>query len=199
MTVLTAGTCVAVINSAGCAIPAGVGSALGITLTGLHVLVKGNAVGAALGGAVASATSAGAITGAIVTKTVTSAVTGALVGGMSAAGSGSVVAGSLGGAAGGILSSPLGLLCVGTSENSGGHSATYDCWKPVVHDTSAEESEGMLLKELCHHHNVANCIIEHGTVLPHIVIENKWDEKFEIEYLVLSGSNKLVCHANRMC
>ena len=198
MTVLTVGTCVAVINTAGAAIPAAVGSVIGVTLTGLQILAKGNAVGAALGGAAASATSAGAITGAIVTKTVSSAVTGALVGGMSAAGTGSVVAGSLGGAAGGIMSSPIGMLCVGTSSNSDGCSATYDCWKQVIHDTSEEKSDGMLLKDLCQHPNVAGCEINHETVLPHIVIENKWGEKFEIEYLVLGGTDKLVCHVNRM-
>ena len=198
MTVLTAGTCAAVINSAGCAIPAAVGSAIGITLTGLHVLVKGNAVGAALGSAVASATSAWAITGAMVTKTVTSAVTGGLVGGVSAAGTGSVVAGSLGGAAGGLMSSPIGMLYVGTSENSSGRRTTYNCWKPILQDTLEEESQGMLLKDLCQHPSVVNCIIEEGTVLSHIVIENKWNEKLEIEYLVLSESDKLVCHANRI-
>ena len=198
MTVLTAGTCAVVINSAGSAIPAAVGSAIGITLTGLHCLVKGNAVGAALGGAVGAATSAGAITGAMVTKTVASALTGGLVGGMSAAGTGSVVAGSLGGAAEGMIASPIGMLCVGTSVKASRDGVTYDCWKPVLHDTSEEESDGMLLKDLCQHPNVINCTVEVGTILPHIVIENMWFEKFEIEYLVISGSDRLLCHANRI-
>lgn len=196
MTILTAGACKAVISSAGCGVPAAVGSALGVTLTGVKLLIKNEAVGTAIGGAIGTGTSAGAIAGAVVSKTATSALTGAFVGGLSAAGLGAVVAGSLSGITG-LMSAPVGLLCVGVQEDPARQSATYDCWKPVIHDISEDASNGMLLRDLCSHPKIANVTISQGnnSDLPCIVLENVWNERFEIEYLVLNESNKLVCHA----
>lgn len=194
MTILTAGACKFVVSSAGTLIPAAVGSAAGAILTGVKIWMKAEAVGQAIGAAVGTGTSAGAITGAIVTKTAASALSGALVGGMSAAGLGTVLAGSFGALSGGVMADSLGLLCVGTS--AGAEQVTYDCWKPVIRDRSEGLSDGMLLKDLCSHPNVAEVTLtpREGICLPHVVLKNIWNEKYELEYVL--NTDRLSCHAS---
>ena len=67
----------------------------------------------------------------------------------------------------------------------------------MIHDTSDEPSNGMLLKDVMCHPHVANVSVTPGAteVLPYIVLENIWREKFEIQYCVIRESNRLVCHA----
>ena len=90
-----------------------------------------------------------------------------------------------------------GLLAIGTSVKPEGDQTTYDCWKPVVHDKSEDPSDGILMKDLVSHPHVAKVTITEGicTDLPHIILENVWKEMFEIEYLLLHDTGKIVCHA----
>jgi hypothetical protein len=211
MTILTVGTCKAVIYAGGCTIPSVVGSLIGATTIGARVFLKGGAIldstgavssgtYAALGGAVATGLSAGSIAGAITTSTINGAASGATVGGLSAASVGSVVSGTLGLISGGITSGPIGLLLVGTSVETEGERATYDCWKSVLHDNSEAPSCGMLLKDLFAHPHVSsvNYKAGSGTDLPDIVIENIWNEKFKIEYLVIPEAQQIFAHAKKL-
>ena len=143
------------------------------------------------------AASGGAIAGAAGGSAV-SAATGAVAGAASAAGVGGTGTGVA--AALGICSGPVGWLVLGAETDSDGHGITFDCWKPVLHDTSMEPSSGMLLKDVMDHPNVANVSVSPGTVtgLPNIVLENIWEEKFEIQYFVIRENNRLVCHAKAL-
>lgn len=196
MTILTAGACTVILNSAGHVIPAAAGTAAGVLITGAKIWIQSEPVKAAISTAVGTGTSSGAVAGAIVGKTATSALTGALLGGMSAGGVGSVLAGSIAAVSGTITSGPLGLLTVGTSQT--GNQRTYDCWKPVIRDISEEPSQGMILKDLVLHPNIASVTVEHSLCMPRIVLENKWSEKFEIQYVLLQDSETLQCHASRI-
>ncbi|XP_045191420.2 uncharacterized protein LOC123548313 [Mercenaria mercenaria] len=197
MTILTAGACSFIVSSSGHVIPAAVGTAAGAVVTGVKLWVQTEPVKVALSTAVGTGTSSGAIAGAIASKTATSAAAGALLGGISAAGIGSMMAGGLAVASGVVASNPIGLLAVGTSHTEEKDRITYDCWKPVLHDTSLESSNGMILKDLVCHPNIANVTVTPSVCLPQIVIENVWNEKFEIEYVV-QDSDKLSCHARPM-
>ncbi|XP_052060444.1 uncharacterized protein LOC127700811 [Mytilus californianus] len=192
MTILTAGSCAFIITSTGNALPAVVGSAAGLIASGVKLWIQSQPLKVALATAVGTGTSSGAIAGAVATKTAANAFTGALIGGLSAGSVGSVMAGSIAVASGTLSSSPVGLLTVGT--NSRGNQITHDCWKQVVHETSEEPSNGILLKELISHPNVADVTVKPCGSLPYVVIENTWNEKFELEYVALLDSDKLFLH-----
>ncbi|CAG2190091.1 unnamed protein product [Mytilus edulis] len=192
MTILTAGSCFLVSTLEGNSIPSLVGSAAGAFVTGVKLWVHSQPLSVALGTAIGTGMSSGAIAGAIVTKTFTSGLTGAIVGGLSSAGVGSVIGGCLAAASATITSSPIGLLTVGTSTE--GTDITHDCWKQIVHDSSLEPSNGILLKDLVSHCKVSNVTVTSCGLLPHVVIQNIWNEKFELEYVVLQDSMELFCH-----
>lgn len=88
-------------------------------------------------------------------------------------------------------------MLVGAGTNAMGSKVTYDCWKPVVHDTSREPSDGMLLKDLLCHPDVTSVTMRpgHSADLPIFTLKNTWNETFEIEYLLLLDPRQLVCHA----
>ncbi|XP_076112678.1 uncharacterized protein LOC143080631 [Mytilus galloprovincialis] len=192
MTILTAGSCAFIITSTGNALPAVVGSAAGVVATGVKLWIQSQPLKVAMATAVGTGTSSGAIAGAVATKTAASAFTGALVGGLSAGSVGSAMAGGIAVASGTLSSSPLCLLTVGT--NSNGNQITQDCWKQVVHETSEEPSNGIILNDLISHPNVADVTVIPCGSLPYVVIENRWNEKFEIEYVALLDSDKLSLH-----
>ena len=173
---------VATVMTAGAAAPAAAGA-----------VVAGTSGGVAAG----TATAAGAITGAA-GGTAGAVATGAVAGATSAAGVGGTGTGIA--AALGIGSGPVGWIVLGTETGSDGSGITYDCWKPVLHDTSVEPSTGMLLKDVMDHPNIANVSVSPGVVdgLPNIVLENIWKEKFEVQYFVIRESNRLVCHAKAL-
>ena len=195
MTILTAGTCGYIITASGAAIPAAVGSFAGVLVTGAKLWIQTDPAKVALSTAVGTGISSGAIAGAITGKAFISAASGALAGGMSSAAVGSVFIGTLA-AAGSIASSPIGMLTMGTSCD--GNEVKFDCWKPVIRDTSEEPSSGMVLRDVLTHSNVAKVTVTDGSSLPKMVIENVWNEKFEIEYVMLKDSDELYCHANRI-
>lgn len=93
---------------------------------------------------------------------------------------------------------PVGWLGVGASVAD--NKITYDCWKPVIHDTSEEMSNGILLKDLVVNPNVAKVTISEGCrdELPTVLLENKWKERFEIQYILLNETGKIMCHARQM-
>ncbi|XP_060582009.1 Golgi-associated RAB2B interactor protein 3-like [Ruditapes philippinarum] len=172
---------------------AGATAAVAGTASAVGTAVGAGTAGGAIAGAGAVATAG---TGAGVGIIASCAVMGGLVGGTAAAGVGGTGAG-----AGALLSNKrtdgLVLLAVGASVNQEDDEISYDCWKPVVHDTSPERSNGMLLKDMVCHPNVANVTMTTGICdsLPSILIENIWNEKFEIEYVVIHDSGKIACHA----
>lgn len=188
MTILTAGACGFIVTSSGSIFPAAAGGVAGAVVTGVKLWVQNEAVKAAIGSAVGTGASVGAIAGAATTKTASSAISGALIGGFSSGGIGSAIAGSL--AATGLLatSNPLGLLTVGTSQKEDGSKTTFDCWKQVVHESSEKPSCGITFNDLIKHPNVSDVSVIDGLILPRVVIENVWNEKYELEYVILEDS-----------
>jgi len=72
---------------------------------------------------------------------------------------------------------------------------TFDCWKPVVHDTTPEPSSGRFLGEIAMDPRVKQVIKnDDDSAYPEIILENIWDEKFRIEYVVLPN-NQTAAHA----
>jgi len=74
---------------------------------------------------------------------------------------------------------------------------TYDCWKPVVHDNSLEPSNGRLLGELAvdpRIKNVHTSANHESSLLPEIILENIWNERFLIEIVKLP-SGGIAAHA----
>ncbi|KAH6949599.1 hypothetical protein DER45DRAFT_544960 [Fusarium avenaceum] len=58
---------------------------------------------------------------------------------------------------------PLGWAIVGCSKNNchnSDSSYTWDCWKPVVRDTSTQPSYGMALRDLATHQNVQSMSLD---------------------------------------
>ena len=136
-------------------------------------------------------------------------VTGAGVGGSAAAAVTSAAAGSAGlvavaptagvwkraASAARLLAAPAGFLTLGASDKPTTVAYTFVCWKQVVHDVSPEPSSGRLLREIVMDPRVKQVIIsDDKSPFPEIILENIWDEKFRIEYVLLS-SNKLAAHA----
>ncbi|KAH3748918.1 uncharacterized protein LOC127848807 isoform X2 [Dreissena polymorpha] len=171
MTIVTLASCKVVVGTASVFVPAAVGSAIGGIMTGGKLLFSAASATKALGASTATGMSTGAIAG--------------------------------------LANNPVGMLVVGTctgvfgpgndnSEYGSDLCVTYDCWKPIVHDESLIPSRGMLLKDLCCHPDVACVNVTESDVsnLPHVRFENKWNEIFEIEYMLLPDTNQLFCHAN---
>lgn len=173
---------------------AGAGGAVAGTASAVATAAGVGTAGGAIAGASAVATAAGTSAGA---GTIASgAVMGGLAGGTAAAGVGGTGAGA-GVLVATVSTGGLALLAVGASVNQEDDEISYDCWKPVVHDTSPERSNGMLLKDMVCHPNVANVTMTTGICdgLPNIIIENIWNETFEIEYVFIHNSGKIACHA----
>lgn len=187
-------------GGAGAIAGAAIGSSAGTAAaTAGTATALGTAAGVGTAGGAIAGAGAGALAGAA-GGSLAGATAGAVAGGSAAVGVGSTGAGA-GALAAGALSGPVGWLAVGATENADGGRATYDCWKPVIHDTSEELSSGIALRDLVSHQNIANVVITPGipTGLPHIILENIWNEKFEIEYLIIQNTGKCVCHAKPVC
>ena len=167
--------------------------------------------GATVAASVGGAAGAGAAAGGIVAGS-TAAVAGAsgaacatatgLGAGAGSAAATAVTSTSAGGAAltAGIAAGPLGWICLGATA-ADENSYSYDCWKPVLHDESAEPSTGMLIKDVLAHphvkevHDAGRAVLD--GLYPEIIIQNVWDERFLIQYVKLSN-NVLAAHALRM-
>ncbi|XP_046448778.1 uncharacterized protein LOC124197382 [Daphnia pulex] len=170
MTVFTVGV-VAAVATAGLAAPV-------VTAPALSGMVAGSASAASAAAATATATAtAGAGTAA------------------GAAGSTAVIA-----------SGPVGWIVLGAEDWGLQHhwevgGFTFDCWKPVVRDNSTQLSSGKLLKEILEDQRIKEIIVHESRNswnLPELRLVNIWEERFDINYLVLPTNNQLVAHAVRV-
>jgi hypothetical protein len=138
---------------------------------------------------------------------------GSVVAGSTAAAAGSTGA-SAGGAAmtAGVSAFPVGWIVLGaaldpagflTANPSSERKYTFDCWKQVVHDESITPSNGMLIRDVMLHpsikavHIVAGPPTAYASDYPELLIENVWDEKFQIQYVTLDNGS-LAAHALRI-
>ena len=67
----------------------------------------------------------------------------------------------------------------------------------MVHDETLEPSQGRLLKDVIDDPRLKNVTVDSnddGQSLPLIVLENVWNEKFRVQFVILP-SNLLAAHA----
>ncbi len=168
---------------------ASAGAAVGvISAAGTGASVAGAAGAGAVAGAVG-----GSIAGGAGVAAVAGGATGAATGAATAAAVTSASAGASGLAtAGGIAAGPIGWIILGTDEFY-----TFDCWKQVVHDESTAPSQGRFLREVIMDKRIKNVKIETSNDLPQLILENIWDERFRIDYVMLP-SNQLTAHASKI-
>ncbi|XP_037046715.1 uncharacterized protein LOC119081711 [Bradysia coprophila] len=158
----------------------------------------GNATSVA--GAIGTAASTGAITGALAGSgtAAESAIIGATVASTAATGVSATSIGLSGAVSGGVLGGPALWLVLGTEFNDGTavQCLSYDCWKPLLRDTSTNPSNGMLLRDVLMDSRIKNVDVSYGTseIYPLISLENVWGEKFRIEYVRLPW-NEMAAHA----
>ena len=191
---------VAVVATAGAASPAvlaGVQAGAGIGATvgtgGVVGVAAGSAAtGTLVCGATAVGGAAGAIGGSVAAGTVVAAVAGAAGGAVSGAIAGTAVS-SIGA---GILTGPIGWIVLGALETQSPAVYTFDCWKQILHDESCELSNGKTLNEIVKDPRIkeVTTVSNHDSELPHLMLQNVWDEQFRIEYVHLP-SNQLAAHA----
>ncbi|XP_054165127.1 uncharacterized protein LOC128962750 [Oppia nitens] len=80
-----------------------------------------------------------------------------------------------------LMSGPLGWLTLGTiTDSTETSNATYDCWKPVLHDSSRELSSGVILRDIMRDSRLKgiHCSDDYT-----ISLFNIWDEQFELQYV----------------
>ncbi len=154
--------------------------------------------------------SAAAVVGASGTACATATGLGAAAGGAAAT---AVTSTSAGGAAltAGIAAGPVGWICLGATNSASNYTATagttaddikkytFDCWKEVVHDESVTPSNGMLIKDVILHTSIKAVHMDGGgsALYPELLIENVWDETFQIQYVTLDNG-VLAAHALRI-
>ncbi|PAA90477.1 hypothetical protein BOX15_Mlig026522g1 [Macrostomum lignano] len=171
--------------TSGAASAALVGLATGAGLGAGAQLAGSGAAGAA--GAAAGAASAAAILGAAIGGDVSSAVAG---GAASLPASWAVASPAL-------MSGPLGWLLVGCSTDTAAAAAgsvSFDCWKPLVRDLSAEPSAGRLLRDLAADPRIAEVAVRAVGASPQIRLRNVWGEAFGLRLIELPGS-RVAAHA----
>ena len=86
-----------------------------------------------------------------------------------------------------------------TSETNSKQHYTFDCWKAVLHEDSNEPSFGKSLYSVAEDKRIRNVFInsKDHNLLPEIVLENIWFEKFFIQFITIN-SNDLSAHAIRI-
>jgi hypothetical protein len=106
---------------------------------------------------------------------------------------------------------PIGWTILGAIEdvindasNDASSGFTFDCWKPVVHDETTEPSQGKFLRDIMEDSRMKNVVVVDNNVdndnndgqglLPLIVLENVWNEKFRVDFVMLP-SKVLAAHA----
>lgn len=148
------------------------------------------AEGVATASAAAQAAAAAAQTAAAANAA--TAATAAAAGGTAAGAGGSAAAAT----GAGVASGPLGWILIGASPepSSTSSSVTWDCWKPIVLESSAVPSQGMLLRDLARHKHVSKIVCCEGSVstsLPsgeenvRLLAENIKGHRFYLDLLVL--------------
>jgi len=184
MVVATTAAVGAIVATGGAAAPAA-GAAAGVA-SGTTGLGMATTVGS--GTAVAGSASVGAAAGSIAGATATGTAAGAGVGG--AVGSAAATGVSATGV--GVMLGPIGWVVLGASKEETEY--TWDCWKPVLRDTSTDPSSGRFLKDVAADRRIKTCRIINGADLPVMTLTNIWDEHFEIEFLRLP-TGELAAHA----
>lgn len=128
----------------------------------------------------------------------TSSILGAAVAGTAATG---VTATSVGMAAtvnAGIVGGPALWIVLGAEFNdrTDEHNLSYDCWKPLLHDTSIHPSKGVLLRDVLLDPRIKDVDVSYdiSATYPQIKLQNIWGESFKIEYVRLPW-NEIAAHA----
>jgi len=152
--------------------------------------------GALLVKAAASSAIASSIFGISVsgTKTLNAAAISSIAGALSAAGTSALAMSEV---AAVILAGPVGSVLLGADGDT--NELTYDCWKPVVRDTSQELSRGRLLREVAGSPMIKEVLLlpDSQTQAPQLFLHNVWDERFRIDFGFLP-SGEFAAHAIRM-
>lgn len=133
---------------------------------------------AGAGAAAATAASAG--------SAATAAIAGSAAGAVGAGGSGAAAVAT--GAS--ILSGPVGWVLLGTEETEN-KSLTFDCWKKIIHDESTEKSKGRLLKDIVKDKRIKKVQANNNQ----LIIENIWNEKFQIDFYYYPKYDQFFAHA----
>lgn len=147
--------------------------------TALTVGTGGLGAAVALGGT--TAVSAGAATATVGASTAT-----AVAGGGAAFASSGLTAAAL-------AIGPLGLALLGTSINQ--NKINFDCWKEILHENS-KDTNGRLLKEIVKDDRVK--IVKYNHDMKNLIIRNKWDEDFEIEFFRSPSNSIILAHATKI-
>jgi len=180
MTIMTTGL-VSSFGSAGATSGALVGALTGLTVGGFTKLVSTGTASSALAGAAGASASAGTILGAAWCAEVASAVAGGVFGAASSALTVSALSAEA------LLSGPVGWLVLGMEKEEqalAGYS--FDCWKPVLRENSFEPSMGRFLRDVAGDARIKGVMSTYdGDSLPEIVLQNIWDERFRIDYVML--------------
>ena len=95
---------------------------------------------------------------------------------------------------------PIGWFVLGASESVHSEQYSWDCWKPILHDQSQRASKGRLLRDVFCDERVRT-VISYGLNQDdpeqcRFIVENVWDETFEINAVVLSN-DKVAFHATK--
>lgn len=88
---------------------------------------------------------------------------------------------------------PIGWFVVGCNKNddhNSNSSYTWDCWKPIVRDTSPQPSSGMTLRCLAAHSNVQSMTLDQAGIL----VGNIFGEHFRLTPVNVEGT--LAFHAS---
>ncbi len=96
------------------------------------------------------------------------------------------------------LTGPVGCLVLGAAENQQIGVATFDCWKPVLHDVSVEPSRGILLQNVVNDPRVKEVTATMGNeaALPQLFLTNIWGEKFVVQFVHVFG--EMYAHAAKV-
>merc|ERR1711924_51554 len=87
----------------------------------------------------------------------------------------------------------VGGVIVGAELDDTNLTATWDCWKAIVHDNSTEASNGMLLENLISDHRVEEWHIQGDTIR----LLNIWGEEFELKRALLPW-DVIALHAHQL-
>lgn len=191
-------------------IEAGIINGLGVGLLGSFK--SGNPMGNPYGAGAGSAVS-GAIFGAALSENqkpaqIQNSMAGAITGTLSGVATSTMASIFKNGINVSELPYQLSTLLLGTlDQQTDGQKTNYvysfDCWKQVLHDTSDEPSNGRLIKDVAADHRIVKIEllideVDEKTGYPKFILQNIWDERFKIEYVILPTNNLITAHAIKL-
>eukprot|EP00928_Gymnodinium_smaydae_P016972 TRINITY_DN1644_c0_g1_i1.p1 TRINITY_DN1644_c0_g1~~TRINITY_DN1644_c0_g1_i1.p1 ORF type:complete len:214 (+),score=20.31 TRINITY_DN1644_c0_g1_i1:38-679(+) len=87
----------------------------------------------------------------------------------------------------------LSFITVGADAGANASAVTWDCWKPMLHDTSTAPSRGRLLTDLLN-----DPVIDDFRIESHVVfVRNRWNESWRIDPVTLPWG-QVAAHASQM-